>query len=195
MRKKSWGEYPKSLLDLIIEKCRYSKIKKYIKRDSVVLDLGCGYDAKLLQSFQNIIKKGIGIDLNFNQKNEFGKIKLIRGKADEEINLQSDSVDTVICLALIEHVGNPNMMLSESFRILKGGGNLLLTTPSRYAKPLLEFLAFNLGVISKEEISDHKRYYDKKSLETTLLKAGFKKNKMKIRYFQLGLNIFVRAVK
>jgi len=195
MRKKSWGEYPKSLLDLIIEKWRYSKIKKYIKRDSIVLDLGCGYDAKLLKSFQNIIKKGIGIDLNFNQKLKSEKIKLIRGRADQKINLPLNSVNTIISLALIEHVENPDMMLSESFRILKKGGNLLLTTPSKYSKPLLEFLAFNLGIISKEEISDHKRYYNKKSLLTALLKAGFRKNKIKTRYFQLGLNIFARAIK
>ena len=35
-----------------------------------------------------------------------------------------------------------------------------MTTPSKKAKPLLEFLSFRLGVINKEDILEHKNYFD-----------------------------------
>jgi hypothetical protein len=40
----------------------------------------------------------------------------------------------------------------------------LITVPSWYAKPALEFLAFKLGIVSLEEIADHKRYYNRDDL-------------------------------
>lgn len=192
-RKRSWGEENKSILDRVIEYLRFNKINKYIPKNCVLLDLGCGYNATLLKRYSSSIKKGTGIDLSVNSN--LKKIKLIKGRIDNKIKLQSNKFDVITALAVIEHVESPKTMLKEAYRLLKKNGILLITTPSKYNKPILEFLAFNLKVISKSEIEDHKRYYDKMSLQKELVLSGFTKIKVKIKYFQLGLNIFAIAKK
>jgi 2-polyprenyl-3-methyl-5-hydroxy-6-metoxy-1,4-benzoquinol methylase len=183
------------MLDKTIELLRLSKINKYIKPNLVILDLGCGYNGSLLNSISNKIKNGVGVDLSVSDKKINKNIKLIEGKADNRIELKSNSFDLVTALALIEHVENPGKMVKEAYRLLKKGGLFLITTPSVSSKPILEFLAFKLGVISYEEIKDHKRYYDIKSLKLLLIDSGFKANKININSFEFGMNILAIAKK
>lgn len=81
-------------------------------------------------------------------------------------------------------------MLLEIQRVLRPGGITLLTVPSHLAKPILEFLAYRLGVVSEAEIRDHKRYYNKADIKALVEKTQNLKLE-KHRYFQLGLNNFV----
>jgi len=41
-----------------------------------------------------------------------------------------NSVDIVICMALIEHLKDPSNLISESFRVLKDNGLFILSTPN-----------------------------------------------------------------
>lgn len=195
MRKESWGEYKKGIIDLFIEKVRTSKIIGDIKSHSVILDLGCGYEATFLNLISNKIKKGVGLDISVTPIKTSANITLIKGKVDQDIKLNSNQFDNITALATIEHVKNPNKMIKESYRLLKKGGVLSITTPSKYSKPILEFLAFKLKLISATEISDHKRYYDKNTLRDVLTQNGFKENKIEIEYFELGVNILARSTK
>ena len=66
--------------------------------------------------------------------------------------------------------------------------------PSRYAKPVLEFLAFKLGVIDSDEILDHKRYFNHEELFAMFGNvAGMEVREH--RYFQWRFNNHVFAVK
>lgn len=194
-RHTSWGEDTKSTLDRIIEQMRFYRISKFIKNGSKVLDLGSGYNGSLLQKLESQIKSGVGIDISVNRNLKSNKIRLLKGRVDKKIKLRSNTFDAITSLAVIEHVSNPEKMITESLRLLKKGGHLIITTPSKYNKPLLEFLAFNLGVISKTEIADHKRYYDANSLRKELIDCGFKKRNISVKYFQGGLNVFAIAKK
>lgn len=195
MRNLSWGQTKNSLLDRIIEKLRHNKILKHVKKGVVILDLGCGYNANLLNYLlrKKIIETAFGIDLSVNKSSR--NIRLIKGRSDKEIQLPTESFDVITGLALIEHVKYPEIMLKEAYRLLKKNGILLLTTPSYISKPILEFLAFRLKIISGKEIADHKRYYDRISLKNDLVKAGFKPRKITVKYFQLGFNLLVIAKK
>lgn len=42
-----------------------------------------------------------------------------------QIPLESNSVDTILCIAVLEHVENPEEILPEFFRVLKPGGHLV----------------------------------------------------------------------
>lgn len=193
MRNKSWGETKISLLDKIIQKLRYHQVLKHINKASSLLDLGCGYNADFLNSIDNI-KQKMGIDLSVNQKIKYPKITLKKGMVDKKIDLKDNSFDYITALALIEHVNNQDIMLAETYRLLKKSGSLIITTPFKNSKPLLEFLAYKLKVISITEIRDHKRYYNIDSLTNALIKAGFKKDKIYIKYFNF-LNIIAKATK
>jgi 2-polyprenyl-3-methyl-5-hydroxy-6-metoxy-1,4-benzoquinol methylase len=195
MRKSSWGEHKKSLLDIIIEKIRWAKVIPEIKNNPNVLDLGCGYEAPLLISKIKKIKTGTGIDISVSNNIIIPNVHLINGSLNERIDLPSNKFDLITALAIIEHLDKPKVMIEESFRLLKNGGSLIITTPSLFGKYILELLAFKLKLISQQEISDHKRYYTKNNLTELLIKYGFKKDKIKLKYFFFGLNMFAKATK
>jgi hypothetical protein len=56
-------------------------------------------------------------------------------------------------------------------------------------------MAFKLGMISNQEIKDHKKYYNEKELKDLLVTSGFKSKKIEIRYFSFGLNTAATAIK
>lgn len=49
-----------------------------------------------------------------------------------KIPLPSDSVESIICLAVLEHVENPLKAMEEMYRVLKPGGQLFLYVPFLY---------------------------------------------------------------
>lgn len=172
---------------------RFKKISKYIPKNSVVLDLGCGFNGNFLKYVDKKISKGIGIDISVNKKISGSKIKLSEHNLNLKFPFSDNSFDTVTSLANLEHLVNPKENLREICRVLKPGGVLLLTAPSTYNKPVLEFLAYKLKLISKEEIRDHKNYFDKKTLLDYCKQAGF--SSVNHEYFQLFLNNFILAQK
>jgi 2-polyprenyl-3-methyl-5-hydroxy-6-metoxy-1,4-benzoquinol methylase len=101
----------------------------------------------------------------------------------------SDSYDIVTMLAVLEHLSHPNEMVGEIARVLKPGGRLVLTVPSKAAKPVLEFLAYRVGIVSEAEIRDHKCYYDRALLTTLFADTGLEIEQH--RYFQLGMNNYL----
>jgi hypothetical protein len=55
---------------------------------------------------------------------------------------------------------------SRIYRVLSPDGNLILPVTSNAVKPVYEFLSFRPGLFSRDEISDHKAYYDRSSINT-----------------------------
>lgn len=72
---------------------------------------------------------------------------------------------------------------------------LYITTPSKKSKKLLEFLAFKLKLISKEQILDHKNYFDKDELISIFIKAWFKKENIEYKKFQFWYNQLLVCIK
>jgi len=183
-----------SLLDGLIRKLRLRKVKRNMIPCNVLCDLGSGYRGLNLLHLSKYFEKGIGIDKEVDQQN-IQKIDLLSANLDSVLPLGDSSVDCIISLALIEHLQNLHVHFRECYRILKGGGSMLLTTPTKKAKPVLEFFAFQLGLISEEAILDHKEYFNKKEIIQLLILAGFSQEKISHKYFQLGFNNFVKVTK
>jgi ubiquinone/menaquinone biosynthesis C-methylase UbiE len=101
----------------------------------------------------------------------------------------------VTLLAVLEHMEHREELLKEIYRVLKPGGVLLLTVPTWPAKPVLEFLAYRLKVVSDEAIREHKTYFWKKELRDILSLVQFKPEMTQVRYFELGFNLFAAARK
>ena len=161
--------------------------------DCRLLDIGCGWEARLLRAVKSRIAIGRGIDLKAPQI-EDGKIKTISARLDRDLPFEDSSFDFITMLAVLEHLDNPEAILHECARILRPGGGLLLTVPSWYAKPVLEFLAFKLGVVNPDEIRDHKRYFNREELFAMFGNVPGMEVK-EHRYFQWRLNNRVFAVK
>ena len=70
---------------------------------------------------------------------------------------------------------------------LKRDGKIILTTSTPQSKWLLELLA-GLHILDKQNIEEHKHYWDQKDINDLAIKNGF--NVMKYEKFQLGFNQF-----
>lgn len=180
------------LLEPLLRKIRIYKVRKYIPQNCILCDIGCGFKAQFLRDISDYISKGYGFDKKIDNK-RIDNIFIQNAEITDNIPLEDESIDCVTLLAVLEHLNNPKKILSECYRILKSGGIIILTTPSPFSKPILEFLSFKLKIVSPAEIADHKRYYSKKELVMILDDIGFKN--IEIHSFELGLNNLAVAFK
>lgn len=180
------------ILEPLLRKMRIRRVLPYIRAhgNCRLLDIGCGWEARLLRAVEPYIASGVGVDFKAPEL-ATGKIRTECLTLADRLPYADASFDLVTMLAVLEHLDQPEAILQEIQRVLAPGGQLVLTVPSKAARPVLEFLAFRLGVVSREEIADHKVYYDRDSLINLMGRAGL--NVSKHCYFQLGMNNFCVA--
>ena len=176
------------ILESLLRKLRIKQVLPYVSKykNANMLDIGCGWEAKLLKNLEPYILKGTGIDFKTAAINS-KKIKTITSVIGKKLPFKNNTFDFITLLAVLEHLDYPTEILNECARVLRPGGSILITVPSWYAKPVLEFLAYKLKIVSADEIIDHKRYYNRDDLFNL-----FKKIKdLKIeehKYFQWKFN-------
>lgn len=107
-------------------------IFKYLKRKmpamkGKMLDVGCGNSP-----FEFLLDKNkceyFGIDIagadNFDYQNS--KIIVFDG---ENIPFENETFENIICTEVIEHIPNPEKIISEIYRVLKPNGEAIITLP------------------------------------------------------------------
>lgn len=177
--------------EILIRKFRERKVIKLIPKNSKICDLGCG-QGKFLYTIHNKIKEGVGVDWNVKSHEENNLI-FIKSNLEKKVRLESNKFDVVMVLAVLEHLNNPQNLLNDAFRILKKDGRIIITTPSKLSKPILEFLSFNLGLIGRKYIKEHKNYFSKEELVDILTSVGF--TDIKVSSFEFGMNNLTIAKK
>jgi len=100
--------------------------KQYIK--GTVYDLGCGerpYEEDILKAAD----KYIGVDWS-------GTLHNLKADIVSDLNkplpIDSEIAATVTSFPVMEHLYEPQTMLNEAYRILKSGGNILITVPFQW---------------------------------------------------------------
>lgn len=94
-----------------------------------LLDLGCGempYKQYLLDKNKKITKY-IGMDIDYNQHHQCVKPDIFWD--GETIELENETIDTMIATELFEHVPNIEKVLVEIKRVLAKDGLLFFTVP------------------------------------------------------------------
>lgn len=198
MRTQSFDSGNTGVLDRVIWQMRTARIRKHLPLSvENVADCGCGRTAPLLQALldKGVAKNATGIDINPDFSVETESLTLFKADLNEPLPLKDESFDAVLSLATLEHLDEPGLHLREIYRALKPEGILLLTTPSPRGKPVLEFLAYRLKLIDRQEIEDHRQYFNSAMLETVLENAGFTPPAISARTFQFGMNNIVIACK
>jgi SAM-dependent methyltransferase len=151
-----------------------------------VLDLGSGYNARLLRALG---AEGTAVDVSLAPG-----VSGIEAPIEEALpQLDDDSIDVILAISVLEHIDDDEAVLRECHRVLAPGGTLAINVPTWLGKPFLELSAFRLGLSPAEEIDDHKRYYAKRDLWPRLVRAGFKPSAIDLRYHKGGLNLFGTA--
>ncbi|MBT9150493.1 MAG: Demethylrebeccamycin-D-glucose O-methyltransferase [candidate division WS2 bacterium] len=99
---------------------------KSLPNKGLILDIGCG-GGRIMDYLSNFLKsKVIGIDIDYS---------LLKGKKDvicsdtQLLPFKNNVFDAITGVEVLEHVPNPGMCIKELYRVLKGGGTLILTTP------------------------------------------------------------------
>ena len=176
------------ILEPILRQMRIGRVLVEIKRipGADLLDVGCGFNYKFLSAVESFIGHGTGVDFKVPEVRT-GKITTIQAVLSETLPFEDQAFDVVTMLAVLEHLDLPKEICTEISRILRPGGKLIVTVPSKRAKPVLEFLSYRLGVVNKEEIADHKKYYDLQELQNLIAEIpGLKL--IEHCTFQLGMN-------
>lgn len=104
-------------------------ISKYTKESDYILDLGCGA-GNLLKSISGR-KNKFGVEIS-NTSIEKAKRKNLNCVAydGKKIPFENNQFNLVVSYNVLEHVDNVNLFLSESLRVLKKGGYLILVCPN-----------------------------------------------------------------
>jgi ubiquinone/menaquinone biosynthesis C-methylase UbiE len=169
-----------------------------LKARKIFFDMGCG-DGKFLKSLSDTLRIDLsyqGGDFSIDRVNEARKntgFKISQINLEENLTFDSNYFDIVYVGEIIEHLYNPDNMISEVRRILKKDGNFIITTPNmnswisrliflfgihplNYECSTVSSL-YGYGLLKKFKKQDwpigHVRLFNIKSLTDLLLDNGF----------------------
>lgn len=189
----------RGILEVFLAKQRASKANSLIvkeQRKGRLLDIGCGSYPFFLVSTKFNEKYGIDPSVNVNLvKNQ--NINLSKKDVSKfKLPFKDNYFDVITMLAVFEHIEHDKLkfVLDEIKRVLKKDGVFIITTPAQWADKLLHFMAI-FGLISTEEIHDHKHNHPKKKIESILEESEFKKEKVKSGFFEFFMNMWFTAIK
>lgn len=155
-------------------------------------DIGCGYRAMFAVRVQPVVSTLTLLDVALDPDlAELPNVRCIVGTLPEGLSdLESESVDVLVCNSVLEHLWDPLRTLQEFWRILTPGGGCFVNVPSWEGKRFLEFSAFRLGLSPADEMDDHKCYYDPKDLWPLLVRGGFLPRHITCHRHKFGLNTY-----
>ncbi len=152
----------KKTFEKILQNLRFKKVLKYLKGD--VLDFG-GNNGEL-----SAYVKGSYTLVNYDHSPMYHK-----------------KFDTIVLLAVVEHIEVPEVheIFKKFKNALQPDGCIFLTTPTPASKNILEMLAW-LHILDKQNIEEHKHYWNKEELAFLAQDAGFEM--VEYKKFQFGFN-------
>ena len=114
---------------------RSQQVRKFLKKIPT-LDIGCGEGIFCLELFKRKIPV-VGIDIDetslINAQRNFNKMNAVvktYHSAAEKTPFFQNSFEQVICLDVLEHVKDPIVVIKEINRVLKTGGQAIITVPN-----------------------------------------------------------------
>ena len=155
-------------------------------------DFGCGYHAAFVRAILPELARAVTVDLALAPDlKSHTKVTAVEGVLPGVLTqLPSASLDIILCMSVIEHLWNPLEVVRECYRIIRPGGTCLFNVPSWRGKRFLEYSAFRLGLSPKNEMDDHKAYYDVRDFWPLLVRAGFLPSNIRCFSHKFGLNTF-----
>jgi len=148
------------VLEKILQKFRFDVIIPFLYGN--ILDFGCNH--KELKKYGNL-------------KHYFGV---------NNINDVIGKYDTIVMLAVLEHMSKDDgvNIIKQLTKHLNIGGSIVITTPTRICKYLLEFLSI-IGLLDKENIKEHKYYWNYNDFVSTFNNCSMMYEKFQLRLNQL----------
>ena len=184
------------LLEPLLARLRARRAESLIPatlRKGRVLDVGCGSSPYFLSHTYFVEKYAIDQMPPAASSAGISWHQLDLNRAPK-IPFENGFFSVVTMLAVAEHLDPAALeqLLIESRRVLAPGGRLVITTPAARADGLLRFLA-RVGLVSREEIDEHKYAYTPGLLGWYFGRAGFAMEKVRFGSFEAGMNLWATA--
>lgn len=161
------------LLTPFIRKQRLKRAAPYFRGD--VLDVGCGFAhaSDFLSPGQAYI--GIEGSDSFVQwlEEHKGQYQFFKRDLDREPLNLARKFDTVLLLAVIEHLVDPCFLLRQIPEHLKPAGRLVITTPSPVGD-IVHRAGSRLGLFSQLAADDHEKIFSQSDLEQISADCGLR---------------------
>ncbi|MBN2169478.1 MAG: class I SAM-dependent methyltransferase [Actinobacteria bacterium] len=170
---------------LMLEKIRANKVRPYLS--GRVLDIGCC--AGSLVPYINDRSGYVGVDINQRvidiHKRKYPENTLYCLDVQEEKIPVNGKFDTMVALAVIEHLERPDAFFENYISYVKPGGTLVLTTPTPVGDRIHKML--QKLKIANPVVSDvHFCIYKREQLAEIVRKYGVQVSKIEL--FELGMN-------
>jgi 2-polyprenyl-3-methyl-5-hydroxy-6-metoxy-1,4-benzoquinol methylase len=148
--------------------------------NGIFLDLGCG-PGMLVAAAAKEGFNGVGIDVSMEwlvvaQKmiSEMGGEPVLAAAMAENLPLASNSMQGIVSLDVIEHVGDVGSYLEQISRVLAPQGYAALTTPNRYSlTPEPHVFVWGVGMIPRCWQKSYVRWVSGKDYDYTTLLSSF----------------------
>ena len=171
--KKCWGKHPPKGIDKLLSalfKKRLMGMPDYVDRGKV-LDIGCG-NGYMVNLLNELGWDSFGLEMSeiaVRAAQEMG-LKIQCGSIDDDVEYYpSGSFDAVLMLQVLEHLYDPLKVLIKVHKLLKPGGQLIVTTPNASG-----FMAkFWNARWRGWESPRHLNLFGRKTLGEILICAGF----------------------
>jgi len=130
-----------------------------------VLDLACGFGKviPLLRPGQSYLGvEGSPQFIKILNDQYPGYQFIVRDLDLNELNLERQ-FDTILLVAVIEHLEHPAHLVAQLPRYLKAGGRLVMTTPSPFGDKIHRAGAI-IGLFSKDAVREHETIFSHKMM-------------------------------
>lgn len=169
-------------------------------RNGRLLDIGCGGYPLFLARVR--FKEKFGLDRVPREGRDPGShprdVTIIDFDLEggRELPFDADSFDAVTMLAVFEHIRPASLtgIVAEIFRVLRPGGLFVVTTPAPWTDGLLRLMA-RAGLVSREEIEEHKDVYGPRKIVAILRRGGFADGVFRYGFFGMFANVWLVATK
>lgn len=109
-------------------------------KSKMLLDIGSHDGLAMIKALRRIKGKAVGFDISQKAIKEAKKnlrmagLKkrgtFVRGDSDESLPFKNGQFDSVLCIAVLEHVFDPIFLIKEINRILRKGGVVVVEVPN-----------------------------------------------------------------
>jgi 2-polyprenyl-3-methyl-5-hydroxy-6-metoxy-1,4-benzoquinol methylase len=140
-----------------------------------VLDLGCGYTR-----LPDVLAPGqsyTGVDrwesaINYARHRYPEHTFYLQDLDEQTLSLPGAHFDTIVMLAVLEHLHYPETLFAKLHKFITPGGKLLMTTPSPFGD-MIHKVGGRMGFFYSEEMVAHVKIYGKGEISRLALNSGY----------------------
>ena len=160
------------VLSPLLETMRTGHAARWIEGERV-LDCGCGRGKLLERLGTDVSYTGVDHDIILVRylRRRYPNAQFLSAELESLDFSPMDAFDSVVMLALIEHLVSPEVVLKQLASFVRPGGLLILTTPTPLYGLLLH-AGSRIGLFDRHADEDHKQLMNRAELEGTLARVG-----------------------